>query len=196
MDQLQADAQMIGELRQEAAAFRRQWLIWLSLGGAGGAVALLSFAANLPDPDYALRVLWPSLAAFALSLLTSGPSLLLSSLRSEALAEHHSAAVSRDQLERQVSKMPEAISAPTQKAEAFNRPRSQAVKERDSYHARAEVAWVQGARWMWFRRALMFVASLSFLFGIAYPLALIARGYDLVPAESPARPSKSANAAN
>jgi hypothetical protein len=199
MDQLQADAQLIGELRQEAAAFRRQWLIWLSLGGAGGAVALLSFAANLPNPDYALRVLWPSLAAFALSLVTAGPALLFSSLRSAALAEHHSAAVSRDQLEKQVRQMPEVLSSPRRMAEKLNKPRNKVLKDRDAYDSRAEVAWERGARWRWAARTLMAVASFSFLLGIGYPLVLVASDRSLVPpppAEQAAGAGKSGNAVN
>ncbi|WP_176592548.1 hypothetical protein [Sphingobium sp. EM0848] len=38
-------------------------------------VALLSFAANLPDPDYALHRLAPGIAAFTVGLIAAAPNL-------------------------------------------------------------------------------------------------------------------------
>jgi hypothetical protein len=179
--QEEADRQLVTELRQEAAAYRRQWILWLGVGGAGGMVALLSFAANLPDPDYALRTLWPSLAAFALSIITAGPSLLLSSLKSSAAAGHYASASNRDRFNQKIGGMAQMFSAPQRMADEFNASRNEAIEQSKQFHERAEWAWRQRAIWTILRNTCIVVSSLSFVFGTAYPLYIIAKGMDLAP---------------
>lgn len=186
--QEEADRQFIAELRQEAVTYRRQWIIWLGVGGAGGMVALLSFAANLPEPDHALKLLWPSLAAFALAILTAGPSLLLSSLNSSALAAHFASASNRDRLNRKIDGMMEMISSPPRTADEFNAPRNRAIEQSKEFHDEAEAAWRKRTLWTVLRRTSITLSSLSFLFGTAYPLYLIASGAELAP-QAASRPA-------
>lgn len=155
--------------------------MWLGLGSAGGVVALLSFTANLPDPDLALQRLWPSLALFSAALLLAGLSLLVSYLNQTALAEHYASASNRDRLNEKIATIPEVISAPRHIAESMNRPRDKAIKQSREFHNDAERAWLFVSVWRWTRRSLVALSSVCFALGVTYPLYLVQSGTRLTP---------------
>lgn len=181
MDNVEATERLVAELRAEAAAYRRQWITWLGLGGAGGMVALLSFAANLPQPDFALKVLLPSLAAFALSVLAAGPCLLISSEHTMSLASHYANASNRDELKSKIDGMPEMFSSPQHMADEYNAPRNRAIDKYNDFHRLAESAWSQTTVWLWGRRIMIAIASIGFLVGMTYPIYLVGTDVRLVP---------------
>jgi hypothetical protein len=188
-DQATADLQLVSDLRKEAAEYSRQWVLWLGVGGGGGAVALLTFAARLPDPDYALHTLWPSLAAYLLGLMAAGASLLLSSLAISALSSHYAHSSNRDRLNKQIGGMVQMFSAPESMAKDFNRPRDKAIEDSKDFHEQAEEAWRRRTRWTVLRRVCIGLSALGFAFGSAYPLYLVLSGTSLAPPDAPVRVS-------
>ncbi len=173
-------AQLVRDLRNEAASYSRQWMLWLGLASGGGIVALLSFAANLPNPDHALRLLLPGLASFALGVTMAGASLLLATLRVRRAEEHHGAAFTRDELDDAIRQIPPALSSPQRIADEMNAPRNRLIRQREEYHAEAELSWRWHVKWKLAHRATLFVSTISFVFGAVWPLALIATGRSFV----------------
>ena len=60
-DQLQEAQRSVQNFRQESLRYMQQFHIWLGIGSAGGAIALMSLAANMADPKYALEFILPQL---------------------------------------------------------------------------------------------------------------------------------------
>ena len=173
--------QLVRDLRSEAVGYNRQWLAWLGVASGGGAVALLSFAANLPDPNYALRALLPALAAFATGVSFAGLAVLTASLRVSASEVHHGAAFTREELADAIQATPEMFSAPKNIAERHNAPRQKLIVQHDEEHALAESAWTKHVRWKWLNRACLTLSALGFVTGLAAPLVRILSGGSFVP---------------
>ncbi len=168
--------QLVRDLRSESMTYNRQWLSWLGLASGGGAVALLSFAANLPDPDIALHALLPALFAFAAGVCFAGLAVLSAALRSKFSEIHHGAACNRDAFGDAVEDSPMIFSSPPSIAEKHNKPREDLIKMHDEQHKLAEDAWVSQVRW---RRAHLTFISLSavcFVVGLIAPLVFISLG--------------------
>ena len=173
--------QLVRDLRAEAANYNRQWHVWLGLASGSGAVAILSFAANLPNPDFALRALLPTLTAFASGVLFSGLALFTASRRIASVEAHHAAAFTRDELSDAIRRMPTMISSPPQMAEEHNAPRNKLIKQHNEEHARAEAEWNSHVRWKVANRVLLIFAFAAFLAGLVLPLVHIATGGGLAP---------------
>jgi hypothetical protein len=167
--------ELVGQLRSEADHAIRQWTTWLGIGSGGGAIAILSFAAALPDPDRALFLLAPSLAAFLLGIVSAGPAVLLLGVELLAASAHFAAAHNRDSIQAAVSKMPFAIASPQAMADRMNASRDKLVAQGDEEHDVAEKAWIEKGRWRFARRVLTTVSAVSFVVGAGYPLVLIAQ---------------------
>ena len=165
--------ELVGLLRSEADQAFRQWTTWLGLGSGGGALAILSFAAALPDPDRALFLLAPSLAAFMLGVIAAGPSVFLLGAELLAAATHFAAAHSRDSIQRAVAQMPFAVASPKSMADRMNAPRDKLNKQGLEEHGIAEQVWKEKSKLRIARRILTTVSAVSFVVGASYPLILI-----------------------
>jgi hypothetical protein len=173
--------QLVRDLRAEATAYNRQWHVWLSLASGGGAVAILSFAANLPDPDYALRALLPTLSAFAAGVFFSGLALFAAARRIAAAESHHAAAFTRDELGDAIPLIPMMISSPQKVAEEHNAPRDKLITQHDEQHQRAEAEWRTHTRWKFANRLFLGLAISAFMAGIILPLAHVSSGRGFAP---------------
>ena len=174
-------AQLVRDLRVEAVGYNRQWLNWLGVASGGGAVALLSFSANLPDPDYALRALLPALAAFAAGICFAGLAVLTASLRVGASERHHGAAFTRDELGDAIRSVPVMVSAPRRLADEHNAPRAAMIGQHDERHGEAELAWTRHVRWRWLNRLCLAVSAACFVAGLCAPLLRMATGGSFAP---------------
>lgn len=176
--------QLVRDLRAEASAYNRQWYNWLSIASGGGAVAILSFSANLPDPDFALRKLLPTLIVFASGICFSGLSLFAAARRVATAELHHAAAFTRDELSDAISSIPLMISSPPRVAERHNAPRDHYIGLHDEQHVRAELAWSSHTRWKFANRLFLCLALGGFVAGIILPLAHIVTGGEFAPTRS------------
>lgn len=175
MDEIEHNRQSADALREQAWTYRRQMVNWLSLSGAGGVVALLSFCANLPHPDHALSVLLPSLGAFVLCVLSSGFSLL-------ALARDASA---REHYHRRMEFRLEAL-ADQQGAGTAALIQSRAWRDtRRSFGDKAELSFRVHKFWQRISLISIGVAGLSFACAAIYPIVIVAQGSRL-DVETPA----------
>lgn len=160
----------------------RQLHVWLGVGSAGGAIAMVSLAASLPDPAHVFRLLQPSLWSFLLGVVFAGASLLFLSRRAQALADHHASAHNREQLNQAIKSTPEAFSSPKRMAEEMNQERNALIARSGREHQRAERAWTGYRVWSAVWAASMLTSAASFVFGFAWPLAQISfLGASLVP---------------
>jgi hypothetical protein len=173
--------QLVRDLRAEATNYNRQWLSWLGLASGGGAVALLSFAANLPNPDFALRALLLPLTAFAGGVCFAGLAVLSAAQRTKFSEVHHGAAFTRDELADAVNATPVMFSAPQSIADEQNKPRDKLVTMHDEQHELVEVAWTSQMRWS--RAHFVFIAMSTgcFVVGLVSPLVFIALGGHFSP---------------
>lgn len=176
--------QLVRDLRAEGTSYGKLWTTWLGIASGGGAVALLSFAANLPDPDFALRALLPALAAFICGVCFSGLSVLTAALRIGAAEVHHGAAFTRDELGDAIKQMRLVIASPPSMADEMNRERNQAIRLHDEHDVKAQAAWASYVRWKFLNRMLLCLAALSFLTGIVAPLVHITAGLRYTPANT------------
>jgi hypothetical protein len=173
--------ELVASLRNEAAAANRQWATWLGVGSGGGVVALLSFAANLPDPDHALNLLAPAIAAFVAAGILAAPSILALANELRHSAHHYASAHNRDTLNEALKRLPLIIASPQSLAEEANRERNHYAARAKHELLGAESAWTWRMRWKWIRRGLMSISAASFLFGAIYPLFLVERHIPLAP---------------
>lgn len=165
--------ELVAGFQQEAAQARRQWANWLGVGSGGGVVALLSFAANLPNPDHALSILSPALAAFVLAIISAAPALLMYAEEHQSAAEHYAAAHNRDALRADAAAQPEWITAPRSMGDGLNAGRNLKLTQADEENEYAEAVWKRRVRWKWTRRVTMGFSALCFIIGASYPLWLI-----------------------
>lgn len=172
---------LVTEFRKESAAYLRQWVLWLGLGSGGGAVAMLSLAANLPDPGYAFELLLPSFWSFTVGMSTAGLGLYLASLRDQQSAEHFASAHNRDALCQLAGTMSEIISSPRSIADKANRERNSVLERVEKADLLAETAWVKRSRYSLYANLLFAVSNLAFLVGIVWPLSFVSFGGSLVP---------------
>lgn len=176
--------QMVQHFRAEAAAYQRQWTLSLGIGCGGAAIALISLAANLPDPNFAFRLFAPSLWIFLVGIASAAASLPVAALRSTNIGVHFSEAFNRDQLQSAPTAMPEFITAPKSLGEEMNAPRNELIKKGKRAHDRAEKAWRMRDLWGGILVGLLGLAAAAFLVGVALPLVHISNGGLLAPAEA------------
>lgn len=173
--------ELVNGFETQSHQYRRQWTNWLGIGSAGGILALLSFAAQLPEPDFALRILGPGLAAFTVGVVTAAPNLLFAAFESSAAASHIADAANRDNIKTEIDKIPEAIASPPELADRMNAPRNRLIAEHDDYHVRAEAEWSKRTRWRWAMRITSSISACAFMVGISFPLYAVLTGTNFVP---------------
>jgi len=174
--------ELVASLRNEAATASRQWATWLGVGAGGGVVALLSFAANLPDPDRALGLLAPAIAAFVAAIILAAPSILVLATELQHAAHHYASVHNRNSLNEVVKRLPLIIAAPQSLADEANRERNHYSARAERELQAAETAWTWRVRWKWVRRGLMSLSAACFLIGALYPLYLVQRQVPFAPA--------------
>jgi hypothetical protein len=188
-------AELASRFGVQAQAYRQQWANWLGLGSGGGILALLSFAANLPDPDYALHHLAPGIAAFTVGLISAAPNLLLAAAEATAAEEHFASAATRESMREAIDRMPQQFAAPASLADKLNAPRNKLITEHDSQHAKAERAWTVRQRWRLAVRVATAISAAAFILGVAFPLSAVLNGTKFAP-EVQATAVKSTTAAS
>jgi hypothetical protein len=177
---------VVTELTNSSSTYARHFTLWLGLGSAGGAVAMLSFVADLPDPDYALRTLLPAFGAFALGVVAAAVSVLMAARRDSAGAEHHGRAHNREELNAAIGKTRLWISSAPAQAERMNAGRNSLIADSKIQHEHAEKAWRERTAWSWGYRICTGMSALAFVAGITWPLTLVATGGSLKPPPKPA----------
>jgi hypothetical protein len=176
------DIRVIAELTEASRSYQRQFVLWLGIGSGSGIAALLSFAANLPDPDFALKALLPSLTAFAIGVVCAAATVFFLGLRDSEGAYHHSEAHNRAETGRAISAIPLVLASHKNVADEMNRGRDKFVADNRKAHEAAEAAWRSRQHW---HMAYCFCAVLStagFVAGAVWPIAYIASGSHFVPA--------------
>jgi hypothetical protein len=167
---------IVKDLTEASQTYRRQFVLWLGVGSAGGSVALLSFAANLPDPDFALHALLPALSAFAIGVIFAAGTILFLGKREDAAAFHHGEAFNRAETAKAINSIPEIISSPRSLAEGMNAERNKFVEKNRAAHLAAEAAWTSRSRFHVCYVACLTISSGGFLAGIIWPIAYIVLG--------------------
>lgn len=157
----------------ESESYMRQLHVWLGIGSAGGAISMVSLAANLPDPAHALRFLQPSLWCFLLGVVAAGASLLFLARRADALALHHATAHNREQVNQAIKKIPEVVSSPQRMADEMNAERNALIARSGREHAHAESAWKSYDLWSRLWAGSLILSASAFVIGFALPLAQI-----------------------
>ena len=171
---------VVTELTAASSSYQRHFVLWLGVGSAGGSVALLSFAANLPDPDFALRALLPALVGFAIGVALAAATVLFFALREGAAASHHGEAYNRDELARAIRSMPEVFSSPRRIADEMNDGRDKLIERNRRAHERAEFSWSRRNRWHIAYLACAVISTSGFLFGMGWPIGYVAAGGQFV----------------
>lgn len=153
----------------ESEAYMRQLHVWLGVASAGGAISMVSLAAGLPDPAYAIRFIAISLWLFLAGVVAAGASLFFLSQRASALEGHHASAHNREQLNQAIKKIPMMISSPPRLAEEANAERNGLIARSQTQHDAAESSWrlfrIWSVLWGWALAvsALAFVSAFSWL---------------------------------
>lgn len=174
-------AELAKEKRSQSEAYLKQWVLWLGVGSAGGAVAMASLAAHLPNPNHVFSFLLPSFWFFLIGVSSAGASVLILSIKLGALSEHFADAHNRAEFRATIQATPEVLSSPRSIAEAAKVGRNDSVKEHDKFHAQAEKAWTAYVFWNRVWIACVSASSLGFIFGFGWPLAQIGAGKTLIP---------------
>jgi len=174
-------ADLSKEKRSQQGEYIKQWVVWLGVGSAGGAVAMASLAAHLPNPNHAFGFLLPSLWFFLVGVSSAGASVLILSIKLGVLSEYFAYAHNRAEFVDKIRATPELLSVPKNLAEAGNKGRNDLVREHDKFHTHAEKAWADYVFWNRVWIACVSVSSLGFILGFAWPLAQIGVGKTLIP---------------
>lgn len=175
------NVELVSSFRNQSDAYRQQWANWLGLGSAGGILAILSFAANLPDPDYALRNLAPGLAAFTFGTITAAPSLLFRAFEASAASEHFASSANRDSLRNAIDKLPIIIASPQSIADNLNMERNNLISMHDQENKIAKIRWRTKMRWRWAKYITTGFSAIGFLIGATFPLSLVFFDTKIVP---------------
>jgi hypothetical protein len=165
-----SDIELIAHHRSDAAAYFRQWILWLGLGSAGGAATFLSLVGNACDPGLAFRHLLLSLWLFLVGMICAAVALLASSLRSDALGSHHSAAHNREEFNAAARELPTVISSPQRIADEMNARQNRYLAQAKKEHERAQRSWKMRSLWHAGVIALLCVSAASFVVGVGLPL--------------------------
>jgi zinc transporter ZupT len=180
-DQSENLAELVKEKNTESAAYLRQLVVWLGVGSGAGAIAMASWAAHLPNPDYAFHFLLPSLWSFLVGVMLAGVSPWVLSKKLQAEAEHFADAHNRHQIHSAIEQIPEFISAPQHLADTANVARNELIKSHDKFHAEAEKAWNAKVCWGSLWLTCTVISFSAFIFGFAWPLIQLSAGKTLVP---------------
>ena len=174
-------AELAKEAKSQSDLYLKQLILWLALGSGAGAIAMVSLATQLDDPDYALRFLAPSLWCFLAGVLGAGAGLLFLSKTLAKFAEHLAHASNRASLDNAIAQHPERAAAPRALWEQLNAERLRLISQREEEHRQAERYWTRRSIWRALWLVSMGVSAAGFVAGFAWPLVQITRGHGLIP---------------
>jgi hypothetical protein len=180
-EQISNFAEIAKEKSAQSEAYLKQWVMWLGIGSAGGAIAMASLAAHLPNPSHAFSFLLPSFWCFLIGAASAGASVLVLSIKLGAMAEHFTNAHNRAELHGKIQATPEVLSAPQRLSDRANVRRNDAIGEHDKFHERAERAWKAYVFWNRVWLLCVSLSSIGFILGFAWPLIKISVGMTLIP---------------
>ena len=172
--------QLVAAFQAQASIAKQQWITWLGVGSGAGVITLLSFATNLPDPDFALWRLLPAILSFVFAVMLAAVTILLRSWELDAAAAHFAAAHNRDDIQQELGNSSTVAVHSTNTLRRKISEREHYEKIRDAEHKEAELEW---KRREGFKKAQFATTSLSvlgFLFGAIYPISLILLHFSFV----------------
>lgn len=172
--------EIVESLRLESQNYFRQWVVWLGVGSAGGAAALV-VATSLPDSNYAFRIFLPSLWLVVIGAAAAGLSVLFASLSTQNAAEHFAESHNRESFTDATKKMPYFFSAPKRLADESNRHQNDLIKKSNDAHGRSELSRKRHRIWRRLRTIAVTLSAIGFIIGFAWPLTFVTFGGKLAP---------------
>jgi hypothetical protein len=154
----------------EQEQYLRQLHIWLGVGCGGGAISMLSFAANLTDKNKAFSFIQISLWAFLFGILAAGASILLAAEAAGQKGQHFAAAHNREDINSAIRGIKEIISSPESLADKMNKTRNELIEKSKEQHQIAERSWTLHKRYKIARILSLSASCISFVIGFGWPL--------------------------
>lgn len=179
------------ELRELSRVYLRQSINWLGLGSAGALVALLSFSANLDQPDHALHTLLPAMVVLIISIILCGIIQYMAVFENLSAESHYNRAGRRDSAKVTARRLlaetdPETAKSRDDEAKIL-------YGEASRLHQAAQADWKKYSRLQVWRKRCLAFAGAGFVIGIGYPLLLVGLNVRLQPDKvAPVAPSSQA----
>lgn len=164
---------LVQNYSQESENYLRQIHVWLGTASAGGAVAMATLAANLPDPAYSFRFLVPTFWFFLIGIVSAGAATFALAMRASSKGDHFASAHNRENINSALRSIPEVIASPKTLADRANAGRDELIKKSKTEHERAERAWVNQRRWGISWVVALAISTLAFVGGFGWPLLQI-----------------------
>jgi len=164
---------LVQNYTQESESYLRQLHVWLGTASAGGAIAMATLAANLPNPGYSFEYLINSFWCFLVGIISAGTATFSLAMRASAKGVHFASAHNRENINSALRSMPEMISSPQSMADRANTERNKLIAQSKAEHDRAEEAWASQSRWRVSWAAALVLSCLSFVGGFSWPLVQV-----------------------
>ncbi len=161
---------LVQNFEQQHNDYFKQLHVWLGVSSAGGATAIASLCAGLPNPGYAFKYFLPSFWFFLFGVVFAGIGLFSMAIRSSYKSGHFASSHNRDQMDNAIRAIPQMISAPRSVADEINKPRDKLIAEREENHRDAELAWSKQLLWRYIWVFSLSTSALSFVMGFGWPL--------------------------
>lgn len=161
---------LVQNYAQESENYLRQLHVWLGTASAGGAIAMATLAANLPDPGYSFAYLINSFWCFLIGIVSAGVATFALAMRASEKGAHFASAHNRDNINSALRSMPEIISSPRSLADRGNTERNKLIDQSKAEHERAEQAWTNQTRWKVSWATALVISGLAFVGGFSWPL--------------------------
>lgn len=161
---------LVQNFAQESESYLRQLHVWLGTASAGGAIAMATLAANLPDPRYSFEYLLVSFWFFLIGIVSAGTATFALAMRASAKGVHFASAHNRDNINSALRSIPEMISSPQSIADRSNKERNELIEQSKIEHQEAERAWAIQSRWKVSWALALVISGLSFVGGFGWPL--------------------------
>lgn len=161
---------LVQNYTQENEGYLRQLHVWLGTASAGGAIAMATLAANLPNPAYSFEYLINSFWCFLVGVISAGTATFSLAMRASAKGAHFASAHNRENINSALRSMPEMISSPQSIADRANTERNKLIAQSKREHDRAEKAWTSQSRWKISWAAALVISGLSFVGWFGWPL--------------------------
>lgn len=164
---------LVQNFAKESESYLRQLHVWLGTASAGGAIAMATLAANLPEPSYSFEFLLVSFWCFLVGVVSAGSAVFALAMRASAKEVHFASAHNRESINSAIKAIPEIIASTKSLADSNNKERNELVEKSEKEHKIAEKAWERQLRWNIFCVLALVVSSLAFIGGFAWPLVQI-----------------------
>jgi hypothetical protein len=162
----------------ESENYLRQIQIWLGTASAGGAIAMATLAAGLPNPAYAFEYLILSFWFFLAGIVSAGIATFALAMRASAKGVHFASAHNSGSANAALRTRPTIIAAPKR----ADPERDYLMQVSTVEHDRAEEAWTIQKRWKILWISAVIVSCLAFIGGFSWPLIQMSfLGKQIVP---------------